>query len=198
MNNVGHLTLTCHRLHLVQSFQSAGGVCVHPWLQLTSGSSGYSHCCGYWQMVGVETRFVPLLHYVSTLHKIQLRVNENICKTFFFIYVNINICIFFSLYVMLDVRNISVYWPTHWGSGVLQWGCVVLTHVDTSWPRTWKPGSQWKCARPPGWMSVTVTPPPSGDRGKGQDNRKAVDDKEVTVSSQHKKTPNIIKYDNIE
>lgn len=73
----------------------------------------------------------------------------------------------------IKYKSKRAYWPTHCGSGVLQRGCVVLVHVATSWPRTWKPASQWKCAWPPGWMSVTVTPPPSGDRGNGQDSRKA-------------------------
>lgn len=76
--------------------------------------------------------------------------------------------------VTFQSKSESFYWPTHCGSEVLQCGCVVLMQVATSWPRTWKPGSQWKCAWPPGWMSVTVTPPFSGESGNGQDSRKAV------------------------
>lgn len=45
-----------------------------------------------------------------------------------------------------NLKTPSAYAPTQRGSGVLQCGRVALTHVATSWPRTWKPGSQWKCA----------------------------------------------------
>lgn len=151
---------TYRHFHQMQSSQNAGGVGVPLWPLLTSGSWGCFHCCGCWQME-VETVPGPPLRCESTLHKIQLRKSRNKQNE--------------SQYSSRLRCNLPWYWPTHWGSAVLQRGTVALTHVATSWPRTWKPGSQWKCAWPPGWMSVTVTPPFSGDRGKGQESRYAVD-----------------------
>lgn len=153
---------TYHHFHQMRFSQNASGVGVPLWPLLTSGSWGCFHCCGCWQMREVETVSGPPSRCESTLHKTQLKKNKEINK------IKVN-------KVHIDIARESWYWPTHCGSGVLQRGIVALTQVATSWPRTWKPGSQWKCAWPPGWMSVTVTPPFSGDRGKGQDSRYAVD-----------------------
>lgn len=120
-------TLTCHRPHPSQSSQSVGGVYVPLWLLLTSGSSGCFHYCGCWQMERMETVSGPPLHCESTLHKTQL--NQNHIPHIIFKRL-ISTC-------HIYLKSKSVYWPTHCGSGVLQCGCVVLTQVATSWPRTW-------------------------------------------------------------
>lgn len=74
----------------MQSSQSVGGVCVPPWLLLTSGSSSYFHCCGCRQKEAEETVSGQLLHYGPILRRTQLR-QRTISHTSVYTIHNLNI-----------------------------------------------------------------------------------------------------------